>query len=214
MTMSPRTRTLIITVIFTSLLPFARLEYTPDWASLDSRPLPSWYDESKVGIFIHWGVFSVQSFTEWYVTSTCTYHRTLNVLLYELWVERHQMHFLLALKFLYSVFSPTDRFWFRETTIYFISFRCRMWWKWQGPTPDPATVAFMNKNYPPDWTYADFAAQFKAEFYGISFANSLLYLSVYFDRSEWMGRSLRCVGCQVSSSLSDHFTIFSSFSSL
>jgi len=24
----------------------------------------------------------------------------------------------------------------------------------------------MNKTYPPDWTYADFAAQFRAEFYG------------------------------------------------
>ena len=29
------------------------------WESLDSRPNPTWYDESKFGIFIHWGVFSV-----------------------------------------------------------------------------------------------------------------------------------------------------------
>jgi hypothetical protein len=43
-------------------------EYTPDWTSLDTRPLPAWYDESKVGIFIHWGVFSVPSYgSEWYV---------------------------------------------------------------------------------------------------------------------------------------------------
>ncbi|XP_041068035.1 tissue alpha-L-fucosidase-like isoform X2 [Carcharodon carcharias] len=41
--------------------------YQPDWKSLDSRPLPSWYDESKFGIFIHWGVFSVPSFgSEWF----------------------------------------------------------------------------------------------------------------------------------------------------
>lgn len=41
--------------------------YQPNWKSLDSRPLPSWYDEAKVGIFIHWGVFSVPSFdTEWF----------------------------------------------------------------------------------------------------------------------------------------------------
>jgi len=41
-------------------------EFTPDWISLDTRVLPAWYDESKVGIFIHWGVFSVQSFSgEW-----------------------------------------------------------------------------------------------------------------------------------------------------
>ncbi|XP_077869306.1 alpha-L-fucosidase-like [Saccoglossus kowalevskii] len=42
-------------------------KYDPDWASLDSRPLPSWYDEAKFGIFIHWGVFSVPSFkNEWF----------------------------------------------------------------------------------------------------------------------------------------------------
>lgn len=41
--------------------------YTPDWDSLDSRPLPSWYDDAKFGIFIHWGVFSVPSFgSEWF----------------------------------------------------------------------------------------------------------------------------------------------------
>ena len=42
------------------------VRYTPDWDSLDARPLPAWYDESKVGIFIHWGVYSVPSFfSEW-----------------------------------------------------------------------------------------------------------------------------------------------------
>lgn len=41
--------------------------YTPNWDSLDSRPLPTWYDEAKFGIFIHWGVFSVPSFgSEWF----------------------------------------------------------------------------------------------------------------------------------------------------
>jgi hypothetical protein len=41
--------------------------YTPTWDSLDSRPLPQWYDEAKFGIFIHWGVFSVPSFgSEWF----------------------------------------------------------------------------------------------------------------------------------------------------
>ncbi|KAK8378851.1 hypothetical protein O3P69_009521 [Scylla paramamosain] len=41
--------------------------YEPNWESLDSRPLPPWYDEAKVGIFLHWGVFSVPSFgSEWF----------------------------------------------------------------------------------------------------------------------------------------------------
>ena len=33
--------------------------YTPDWPSLDSRPLPGWYDEAKLGVFMHWGPYSV-----------------------------------------------------------------------------------------------------------------------------------------------------------
>lgn len=40
--------------------------YKPDWNSLDKRPLPTWYDDAKIGIFIHWGVFSVPAFrSEW-----------------------------------------------------------------------------------------------------------------------------------------------------
>lgn len=43
------------------------IRYEPNWDSIDSRPLPAWYDKSKIGIFIHWGVFSVPSLlTEWF----------------------------------------------------------------------------------------------------------------------------------------------------
>lgn len=34
------------------------VKYEPTWDSLDSRPLPDWYDDAKFGIFIHWGVFA------------------------------------------------------------------------------------------------------------------------------------------------------------
>jgi alpha-L-fucosidase len=37
-------------------------QYTADWASLDTRPMPPWYTDAKFGIFIHWGVYSVPSF--------------------------------------------------------------------------------------------------------------------------------------------------------
>uniref|UniRef100_H2Z8L5 alpha-L-fucosidase n=1 Tax=Ciona savignyi TaxID=51511 RepID=H2Z8L5_CIOSA len=38
-----------------------------DWPSLDSRPLPKWFDSAKFGIFIHWGIYSVPSFyNEWF----------------------------------------------------------------------------------------------------------------------------------------------------
>ena len=34
------------------------IKYEPNWESIDSRPLPVWYDQGKIGIFLHWGVFS------------------------------------------------------------------------------------------------------------------------------------------------------------
>jgi len=46
--------------------------YQANWKSLDSRPIPAWFDEAKFGIFIHWGVYSVPawgpkgSYAEWY----------------------------------------------------------------------------------------------------------------------------------------------------
>ncbi|KAF5277102.1 hypothetical protein FQA39_LY06340 [Lamprigera yunnana] len=41
--------------------------YEPTWESIDSRPLPSWYDEAKIGIQLHWGVYSVPGFSnEWF----------------------------------------------------------------------------------------------------------------------------------------------------
>lgn len=54
-------------VCLVALLARCHAQYQPNWDSLDSRPLPSWYDQAKVGIFIHWGVFSVPSFgSEWF----------------------------------------------------------------------------------------------------------------------------------------------------
>jgi hypothetical protein len=36
---------------------FAYSKYAPNWESLDTRPLPKWYDDAKFGIFIHWGKY-------------------------------------------------------------------------------------------------------------------------------------------------------------
>ncbi|XP_048849363.1 tissue alpha-L-fucosidase-like [Brienomyrus brachyistius] len=80
-------------------------QYTPDWTSLDSRPLPSWYDEAKFGIFVHWGVFAVPGFgSEWF------------------------------------------------------------WWHWQGDK-NQKYVDFMTKNYPPGYSYPEFAPDFHAQFF-------------------------------------------------
>ena len=33
--------------------------FSPNWESVSSHQLPSWYDDAKLGIFIHWGLYSV-----------------------------------------------------------------------------------------------------------------------------------------------------------
>lgn len=51
----------------------AAKKYEPNWESLNSRPCPQWFVEAKFGIFIHWGVYSVPSwspkgtYAEWYL---------------------------------------------------------------------------------------------------------------------------------------------------
>ncbi|XP_015241081.1 PREDICTED: plasma alpha-L-fucosidase [Cyprinodon variegatus] len=97
--------TLLSLLVWIPLLGFCGARYEPTWESIDSRPLPDWFDQAKFGIFIHWGVFSVPSFgSEWF------------------------------------------------------------WCYWQKQKLK-AYVDFMQKNYPPDFKYQDFAPQFTAEFF-------------------------------------------------
>ena len=66
---------LLLTVCVLTSLNTDAIRYEPNWKSLDARPLPSWYDEAKIGIFLHWGVFSVPSYVSaWFL---------------ELWVENN-----------------------------------------------------------------------------------------------------------------------------
>lgn len=59
-------------VLVLAVVASVRSDYAPTWDSLDSRPIPSWYDDAKFGIFIHWGVYSVPAwspvgtYAEWY----------------------------------------------------------------------------------------------------------------------------------------------------
>lgn len=81
-------------------------KYLPTWDSIDSRSIPEWYDDAKIGVKVSWGVSSVPGFrNEWF------------------------------------------------------------WHSWQGPEPDPMTIKFMQNNYPPRFTYQDFARDFTAEFF-------------------------------------------------
>lgn len=45
----------------------SRTPVIAEWKHLDNRPLPQWYDSAKIGILLHWGVYSVPSFrSEWF----------------------------------------------------------------------------------------------------------------------------------------------------
>ncbi|KAK4881536.1 hypothetical protein RN001_004855 [Aquatica leii] len=92
-----------IVFLFLFLISVIAARYEPTWESIDSRPLPSWYDEAKIGIFLHWGVYSVPSLIEWF-------------------------------------------------------------WK-QWTDKNPVAVEFMKKNYPPNFTYQEFAKEFTADFF-------------------------------------------------
>ena len=34
-------------------------QYESNWNSLDQHPIPEWFEDAKLGIFIHWGPYSV-----------------------------------------------------------------------------------------------------------------------------------------------------------
>lgn len=42
-------------------------KYQPTWESLATHPTPAWYSDAKFGIFIHWGVYAVPAYHEWYL---------------------------------------------------------------------------------------------------------------------------------------------------
>ena len=76
MPMKPHSNSLTRLVLFTLLWlaggTAAAQDYQPNWESLDSRSTPQWWTDARFGIFIHWGVYAVPSFSkvgeysEWY----------------------------------------------------------------------------------------------------------------------------------------------------
>ena len=36
--------------------------YRANWESLKTHRVPAWFDNAKLGLFIHWGAYSVQAF--------------------------------------------------------------------------------------------------------------------------------------------------------
>ncbi len=55
--------------------------YEPNWASISQRPMPAWFNEAKIGIFVVWGPYSVPGwapkgqYAEWYGQRVATGNR-------------------------------------------------------------------------------------------------------------------------------------------
>jgi len=47
--------------------PATEKQYQPTSESLRTHKVPQWYEDAKFGIFIHWGVYAVPAYHEWYV---------------------------------------------------------------------------------------------------------------------------------------------------
>jgi alpha-L-fucosidase len=54
---------LISFLFFAISTAFAQKNYQPTWESIDSRPVPEWFEDAKFGIFIHWGLYSVPAYS-------------------------------------------------------------------------------------------------------------------------------------------------------
>jgi alpha-L-fucosidase len=52
--------------LFLNQISFSQERFQPTWESLKKYQTPDWFRDAKFGIFIHWGVYSVPAFREWY----------------------------------------------------------------------------------------------------------------------------------------------------
>jgi alpha-L-fucosidase len=52
----------IVLLFFLSICISAQSQVSPNWESINERGYPQWFNDAKLGIFIHWGVYSVPSY--------------------------------------------------------------------------------------------------------------------------------------------------------
>ena len=58
---------ILTTVLLNSCQPAEKELYEPTWESLIQHEAPQWFLDAKFGIFIHWGVYAVPAYHEWYL---------------------------------------------------------------------------------------------------------------------------------------------------
>ena len=88
-------------------------QYDASWESLQERPYPQWFKDAKLGIFIHWGLYSVPSFTtpegyaEWHLRGLQTGSELLTEFDKNLYGEDFKYEDL-APKFKAELFDPAE----------------------------------------------------------------------------------------------------------
>jgi alpha-L-fucosidase len=120
---------------------FAQKRYEPNWESIDSRPVPSWYEDAKFGIFIHWGLYSVPS---WAPTNPDN--------VYEKYAEWYWYRYEEGKKAVREKQNPDNLSPEEQSQ------------KNAGSTAQDF-VRFHTENYGKDFQYQDFVSGFKAEFF-------------------------------------------------
>jgi len=67
----------LVLLFVISITGHSQRKYEPEWTSINSRPIPAWFEDAKFGIFLHWGLYSVpawgpvdgsiyEKYAEWY----------------------------------------------------------------------------------------------------------------------------------------------------
>jgi alpha-L-fucosidase len=64
---------LIVALFFSCTFLSAQETIKPTWESINARPYPKWFKDAKLGVFIHWGLYSVpaysgkEDYAEWFL---------------------------------------------------------------------------------------------------------------------------------------------------
>jgi alpha-L-fucosidase len=118
---------IIVYLLVTAVLPLGLFSqrYEPDWKSIDSRPIPTWFTDAKFGIFIHWGLYSVPAwgplpsdgagvydcYAEWYWAKLMDKNNKVNPLFVDFHRKNYGDNFAyqdFANKFKCEMFHPDD----------------------------------------------------------------------------------------------------------
>ena len=96
-----------IVIVFAFIQADAQKKYDANWESLNTRKIPSWFNQDKFGIFIHWGVYSVPAFAPAWSNDGYSYAEWYRYRLFEKkkeFIDFHNKNY--GSSFAYDQFEP------------------------------------------------------------------------------------------------------------